>query len=353
MKINVQTKLSNYDIIIEKGIFSNLNKLIKENLNPQKVFVITDKNVWKIYGSIIDKAIEDIGIEYFIEIIKPGEESKCISTVEAIINQLAKKNIGKGDLIIAIGGGVVGDLSGFISSVYMRGIDFINVPTTLLSQVDSSIGGKTGVNLDFGKNLVGTFYQPKMVVIDTDFLESLSGRVYRDGMAEVIKYALIRDRKLFEILFKNDINSIKNEMESVIAMCCSIKRDVVQNDEFDKGERMILNFGHTLGHAIESYYSYNKYTHGEAVAIGMSRIVHILYKNNMIGYKIYENVISLIKKYGLPIYDENIENLDLLRHIYNDKKNMGEYLNVIVIEDIGNAKILKRSLDFFRGGDNI
>lgn len=350
MKINVQTKLSSYDIIIEKGIFSNLDKLIKERLNPQKVFVITDKNVWNEYGTKIEKTIEALSIEYCINIVDPGEESKSISSAESIINQLVKKNIGRGDLIIAIGGGVVGDLSGFVSSIYMRGIDFINIPTTLLSQVDSSVGGKTGVNLELGKNLVGTFYQPKLVVIDPDFLKSLNDRVFRDGMAEVIKYALIKDRELFEILSKNDIDSIQNDMETIIARCCNIKKNIVQNDEFDKGERMILNFGHTLGHAIESYYSYERYTHGEGVAIGMHRISELAVGQNLISKELFNSIHTLIEKYGLPVFDEKILDEDLLEFIKHDKKNIDGEIKIVLVNDIGESKIMDVEMDFFRGG---
>ncbi|SFE59588.1 3-dehydroquinate synthase [Peptostreptococcus sp. D1] len=350
MKINVQTKLSSYDIIIEKGIFLNLDKLIRDRLNPQKVFVITDKNVWNEYGTKIEKIIEALNIEYFINVVDPGEESKSISSAESIINQLVEKSIGRGDLIIAIGGGVVGDLSGFVSSIYMRGVDFINIPTTLLSQVDSSVGGKTGVNLELGKNLVGTFYQPKLVVIDPDFLKSLNDRVFRDGMAEVIKYALIKNRTLFEILANNDIDSIRNYIETVIAMCCNIKKNIIQNDEFDKGERMLLNFGHTLGHAIESYYSYEKYTHGEGVAIGMHRILELAVGQNMISKELLDSIDTVIKNYGLPVYDENILNEELLEFIKHDKKNIDGKIKIVLVDDIGKSKIMDVEMDFFRGG---
>ncbi|MGB4437815.1 MAG: 3-dehydroquinate synthase, partial [Sedimentibacter sp.] len=247
-----------------------------------------------------------------------------------------------GDLIIALGGGVVGDLAGFAASTYLRGIDYVQIPTTLLAQIDSSIGGKVAVNLEEGKNLIVSFYHPKIVLIDPSALNSLPDKFIKDGLGEAVKYGCINDRELFNIL--NEIKSKKElfeNIENIIFKCCSIKKQAVELDEKDKGIRMLLNFGHTLGHAIEKYYNYADYSHGEAISIGMYNITA---KSEELGYtkqgtadEIKNILTNLDINYKLP----NM-NMETIRNSVNlDKKNISGYINLILLKEIGNAYIEK------------
>ena len=237
---------------------------------------------------------------------------------------------------IALGGGVVGDISGFAASTFLRGIKFIQIPTTLLAQVDSSVGGKVAVNLDGGKNLVGSFYQPKAVLIDPDMLSTLSERIFNDGMAEVIKYALIWDKELFSELEKDTL-----DIEKIIYTCVDIKRQVVEEDEFDTGKRMILNFGHTYGHVVESAYNYETYTHGEGVAIGMARITERTEKMGITKVGTYDKIVSILKKYDLCFDDYSIDKETAANIMLRDKKSAGGSINYIVLKEIGTCDIMK------------
>ena len=275
MELIVDLKERSYPIIIEKGLIDKISEKVKNVYKGKKIFILTDENVNKYYGKKVVSALS----EYFdvkLVSLKAGEETKNFNTLPMVYNELLDFNLTRSDLIITLGGGVIGDLGGFVASSYLRGIDFIQVPTSLLAQVDSSVGGKVAVDLERGKNLVGSFYHPKAVLIDPEVLNTLDNRFFIDGMAEVIKYGCIKDKMFFEFLYEMENNSdVIDNMERVIHKCCDIKRIVVESDEKDKGERMLLNFGHTLGHAIEQYYNYTKYTHGEAVAIGMYEITKI------------------------------------------------------------------------------
>ncbi|EKY26424.1 putative 3-dehydroquinate synthase [Clostridium celatum DSM 1785] len=263
-----------------------------------------------------------------------------------VYNELLDFNLTRSDLIITLGGGVIGDLGGFVASSYLRGIDFIQVPTSLL-EVDSSVGGKVAVDLERGKNLVGSFYHPKAVLIDPEVLNTLDNRFFIDGMAEVIKYGCIKDKMFFEFLYEMENNSdVIDNMERVIHKCCDIKRIVVESDEKDKGERMLLNFGHTLGHAIEQYYNYTKYTHGEAVAIGMYEITKISEAKGLTVKGTAERIKEILIKYNLPYkMDVNIE--EILDTINLDKKKLGKSLNLIILKEIGNSEIYKTTTEFF------
>ena len=277
MKLNVDLPQNGYEIIIEKGILSNLAKEIKEVFNGNKIFVLTDKNVDKFYGDKVINELEAAGYDTKKLALEPGEETKAFFTLPKVYDELLNFKLTRSDLILTLGGGVIGDLGGFVASTYLRGVPFIQCPTTLLAQVDSSVGGKVGVDLDRGKNLVGSFYQPIKVIIDPNVLETLSDRVFNDGMAEVIKYGCIKDEEFFnKLLNYKDKEEVMNNIEYIIHNCCKIKKEVVEKDEKDTGERMLLNFGHTIGHAIEQYYKYSKYTHGEAVAIGMYEITKLV-----------------------------------------------------------------------------
>ena len=245
-------------------------------------------------------------------------------------------------MILTLGGGVIGDLGGFVASTFLRGVPFIQVPTTLLAQVDSSVGGKVAVDLDKGKNLVGSFYHPKKVIIDPEVLNSLSDRVFNDGMAEVIKYGCIKDKEFFNNLLQyENKEEVMNNIEYIIHNCCKIKKEVVEKDEKDTGERMLLNFGHTIGHAIEQYYNYNKYTHGEAVAIGMYEITKISEASFETEKGTADIIKNILIKYNLP-YKLDIDINEIKETISLDKKNIDNKLNLIFISKIGESKIVKR-----------
>ena len=247
-------------------------------------------------------------------------------------------------MILTLGGGVIGDLGGFIASTYLRGVAFIQVPTTLLAQVDSSVGGKVGVDLEKGKNLVGSFYHPKRVIIDPLVLNTLNDRVFNDGMSEVIKYGCIKDKEFFfNLLSYKDKEEVMKNIEYIIYNCCKIKKEVVENDEKDTGERMLLNFGHTIGHAIEQYYKYSRYTHGEAVAIGMYEITKISESLNESKEGTSKLIKDILIQYNLP-YNLDLKLEDIRETIALDKKNLNKKLNLIFISEIGKSKIVQRNL---------
>ncbi|MCE9654995.1 3-dehydroquinate synthase [Clostridium celatum] len=346
MELIVDLKERSYPIIIEKGLIDKISEKVKNVYKGKKIFILTDENVNKYYGKKVVSALS----EYFdvkLVSLKAGEETKNFNTLPMVYNELLDFNLTRSDLIITLGGGVIGDLGGFVASSYLRGIDFIQVPTSLLAQVDSSVGGKVAVDLERGKNLVGSFYHPKAVLIDPEVLNTLDNRFFIDGMAEVIKYGCIKDKMFFEFLYEMENNSdVIDNMERVIHKCCDIKRIVVESDEKDKGERMLLNFGHTLGHAIEQYYNYTKYTHGEAVAIGMYEITKISEAKGLTVKGTAERIKEILIKYNLPYkMDVNIE--EILDTINLDKKKLGKSLNLIILKEIGNSEIYKTTTEFF------
>ena len=254
--------MPNYDIFIEEDGLSHLAKHIKEVYQFDDLFVITDQNVFDLYNEKLIQAL--IGYKLSFVILPPGEKSKSLDTYHQAIQTLIEKGIKRNHLILAFGGGVIGDLAGFIASTLYRGISYIQIPTTLLAQVDSSIGGKVGIDLKEGKNLIGSFYDPKFVFIDPSFLKTLSKREYNNGLAEMIKAGLIGDKKLYSYLLEHDKVTVTEITEAI-----QVKRNVVLIDPYDKKERMYLNFGHTFGHAIEKKHKYETYLHGEAISYGM------------------------------------------------------------------------------------
>jgi len=342
MKLTVDLSHSSYDIIIQKGLLNYLSKEISEVFKGKKIFILTDKNVDKFYGDRVFKELSDFGYDTNKLVLEAGEETKSFFTLPKIYDELLNFKLTRSDLIITLGGGVIGDLGGFVASTYLRGIPFIQVPTTLLAQVDSSVGGKVGIDLDRGKNLVGSFYHPKKVIIDPEVLKSLSDRVFNDGMAEVIKYGCIKDKEFFDKLMKyKDKEEVMNNIEYIIHNCCKIKKEVVEKDEKDTGERMLLNFGHTIGHAIEKYYKYNKYTHGEAVAIGMYEITKISEASFETEKGTADIIKNILIKYNLP-YKLDIALNEIKETISLDKKNINNKLNLIFLNKVGESKIVQR-----------
>jgi len=342
--VSVELGERSYDIVIDRGILLNIGEAIKR-FAFSKVAVISNPTVFNIYGDIVTDSLKNVGFEPLHVIIPDGEEHKNYNQTYHILTMLLKNKLDRKSCLIALGGGVIGDITGFVASIYMRGIHFIQVPTNLLSQVDSSVGGKTGVNHELGKNMIGTFYQPKLVWIDIDTLKTLPKREILCGIAEIIKYGVIWNEGLFEFLEKNKDSILTLDTERlihIIRRSCEIKADVVSKDEREAGLRAILNYGHTIGHAVETETGYSKFLHGEAVAIGMhiearlSETIGILNKKDALRIK------ALIDIFGLPSELPADLNADrLISHMKLDKKVEAGEMRFILPEKIGRVRIQK------------
>lgn len=348
--LNVKSVRS-YDIYIERGIISRCGEIIKPLARGGKAMIVSDTNVFPIYGEVVKKSLESAGFEVCTHIFPAGEASKQLSTIAEIYNSLADNGFSRKDFIVALGGGVTGDMAGFAAATYQRGIDFVQIPTSLLSQVDSSVGSKTGVDIKQGKNLVGAFWSPSAVIIDPDTLNTLTPEFFADGMAEVIKYGCIKSLKLFEKLEQENAADI---IEEIIYDCVSIKRDVVERDEHEAGERMLLNFGHTLGHSIEKAYAYTGITHGQAVGVGMVLMTRASESAGITPSGTTERIEKLLQKYSLPTSDKTP--LDIMASgALGDKKASGDSINVVLLNTIGDSftKKLKKSelLSFISKGE--
>ncbi len=340
LKVNLPGR--EYDIKIENGILSQAGELIKEIINPCRVAVITDSNVGPLYAQRLLVSLTAAGFQPCLTTVPAGESSKSLEILSSLYDEILDEDITRSDLIIALGGGVVGDLTGFCASTLLRGIPFVQIPTTLLAQVDSSVGGKVAVNLPKGKNLVGTFYQPKLVLIDPSCLETLSDRTFCDGMAEVIKYGVILDLELFEkIESASSRQGIMGIIDDVIFRSCQLKKMVVEEDELDLGGRMILNFGHTFGHAIEKKYNFTDYTHGEAVAAGMVMAAEYGESIGITPVGTALRIRKLVSAFNLP-QDVMIDKQSLLDAVKVDKKGEGNIVSLVIPEKIGKV-ILKRT----------
>jgi 3-dehydroquinate synthase len=341
----VKVKLGgrSYDIVIGKDIISLIPRYIKKLDIGDSAYIITNSYVKNKYSKALVKALSKAGITSRIKSIPDTEKSKSISTLSAVINDLAKFDLKKRLFIIALGGGVVGDLSGLIASIYKRGIPYIQIPTTLLAQVDSSIGGKTAVDLREGKNLVGAFYQPRLVFSDSCLLKSLDSRQLRAGLAEVIKYGIIKDSRLFAYLekeYKNILGLKLEALEYAVSASSKIKAEIVSKDEREaKGIRTALNFGHTTAHAIEAASGFSKYNHGEAVALGMLIASDISLKLGLINNNLNSRIEALIKKYSLPVTIEGVSLKEIMKAIYRDKKFSGAKNKLVLISGLGRVKI--------------
>mgnify|MGYP001393643899 CR=1 FL=1 len=302
-KIKVNLKERSYDIIVGKGTLKDCPSL-KAAVSGRRCLVITDSNVGSLYGQPVLASLRKAGAEASMVSFKAGESSKNIDTYGKLLRQACRAGLDRSSVIVALGGGVVGDVAGFVAASYMRGISFVQIPTTLLAMVDSSVGGKTGFDLPEGKNLVGAFWQPSLVVIDTDTLGTLPKREVRCGLAEVVKYGVIMDEKFFSFLEKNmkSISSMDHKtFEKIISRCCELKAKVVCADEREtSGLRAILNYGHTFGHAVETVTGYGKYAHGEAVAIGMCMAATLSIACNKFPPESEARQKSLLEAVGLP-----------------------------------------------------
>lgn len=335
-----------YSLMIEKDLLGNIGQLLQEKYKGKKIAVVTDTNVDNLYGTVLIESLAAHGFKVTKIVIPAGEKSKSIPMLEYLYGEFLNFKISRSDLVIAFGGGVVGDLVGFAAATFLRGVPYIQIPTTLLAQIDSSIGGKVAVNLPTGKNLVGAFYHPEAVFIDPTLLGTLPIRVLRDGIAEVIKYSAISDSKLFASLSSyRDEQEFLEHIEFIIATCCKIKQDFVEEDEKDTGVRMLLNFGHTIGHGIENFFNYETYTHGEAVAIGMARITTSSEALGITAPGTAKALIELIEKYGLPTRATEYNHEALLHSITLDKKNSTNGLHIILLAAMGKPLLQKIKLD--------
>lgn len=329
-KLDINLKNSSYEIIVENNILDNLAPYIKEVYKNDKIFIITDDKVKGYYLDRVMKSLDnDFKLDYVV--VKNGEESKSLETFAYVCEELLKKGIRRNQLLIALGGGVIGDLTGFVASALYRGIPYVGIPTSLLSQMDSSIGGKTGIDFYGRKNILGAFKQPLMVIIDPTTHKTLDAKEFANGMGELIKHGAIGNKKLLDLLLdKPEID------ENIIIESLKVKKRVVELDEFDQGERMTLNFGHTFGHAIELKYGYK---HGEAVAIGMIMAIKLGIDLNITDSSILDTMKKILKLYNLPIVDYDYH--DYLEDIKGDKKNLAGTINFIFVPKLGESIIYK------------
>lgn len=345
MQLVVNLRENSYPIYIENGILSQAGTYIREIFQGKRIMIVSDDNVFPIYGERLVQALGEY--ECHTLVLPHGESTKSFQTLPGIYAAMLEAKISRSDLVIALGGGVMGDLVGFAASSYMRGVKLVQIPTSLLAQVDSSVGGKVAVDLPQGKNLVGAFYHPKMVLIDPKVLETLPKHFINDGMGEVIKYGCIKDEQLFEKLCShNSFEELKPELTEIIARCVDIKRIVVENDQFDFGERMLLNFGHTMAHTIEQHFHYERESHGEAVGIGMYQITKIAEEKGLTPVGCAKRIREVLEKYGLP-YECGVEMEELTGAIKLDKKNLNNHLNVVLLHEIGNSYWHPTDVSFF------
>ena len=333
-----------YDVRIGRGLLDDCGRQIAERVRCASTAVVADDTVYALYGERVCASLEAAGVRTVCYVFPHGEKSKNLLEYAKILNFLAENRVTRADALIALGGGVTGDLGGFAAATYLRGIPFVQLPTTLLAAVDSSVGGKTAVNLPAGKNLAGAFYQPELVLCDLDTLDSLPREIFLDGCAEVIKYAVLGSRELFALLA--DIPSGKG-LEEVTARCVEMKRDFVQSDELDRGARQMLNLGHTFGHAVEASSRFTL-SHGKSVAIGMAMILRAACSRGLCSAETRDAVIALLQRYGLPTECPYPADM-LLGALSADKKIFGTRLNLVVPTDIGACRLLPVGVDELSG----
>lgn len=339
-KILVNLKEKSYPIYIGSANLVSLPAKLKPLVRTKKVRAITNPTIWKLHGETVKQSLESDGFQVDLYEVPDGEEYKSLEMAGKLYQWLTEVGTLRGEPIIAFGGGVVGDLAGFVAATYMRGVPYVQVPTTLLAQVDSSVGGKVAVNLPAGKNLVGAFYQPKMVLIDIDTLKTLPAREFKEGLVEAIKCAFLEGEAFLSYMEKNLVSILKLELEpllEIIKESCSFKAKIVEEDERDlSGRRAILNYGHTIGHAIEALTSYREYRHGEAVAIGLVCAALIARQLGLIDDSLVERHVRLLRKASFSVTPpSNIAAKSLVEAILLDKKRQSQENLFVLLEDVG------------------
>lgn len=315
-----------YDIRIGRGLLPGLGQAVREMAGSAAVAVVTDENVWGRYREPFTGTLSGSGTGFEALVLPPGEANKTLSGLERVFAFFADTGLRRDGLVIAFGGGVIGDLAGFAAATYMRGVGYVQVPTTLLAQVDSSVGGKTAVNLPQGKNLAGAFYQPGLVLADTALLDTLPPRELRCGMAEVVKYGAIRSRELLA----------PGDLTETVAACCAVKAEIVERDERDTGERMLLNFGHTFGHAVEALGDFDRYSHGEAVAVGMVIAASVGEAMSLTRRGTADELRKIITANGLPVFCPYSAR-ELLSRMLLDKKSGSGGVSLVLLRELGDA----------------
>lgn len=332
--VNVDAS-KNYNIYIDRGLLSDAGEYIREAAGGNRALVVTDSNVDRFHSDKLMESLRRNGYETVKYVIPAGEESKNLQVLADILSFMAQNHFSRRDTAVALGGGVTGDITGFAAAVYMRGIKYVQIPTTVLAAVDSSVGGKTAVDLPEGKNLAGAFYQPSAVICDTAVFDTLPERDYNNGFAEVIKYGMIADDGVFDILERN--------IDEIIERCVEIKADVVNEDEFESGRRQILNFGHSIGHAYEKLSDFSM-LHGEAVACGMVKICRIAAAKGICAGSCTDRLEEALLKFGLPVKaDYSAE--DVAEMMKMDKKTSGDSINLVIPLEPGRVKIEKTPLE--------
>ncbi len=365
-RISVSLPGSKYDILIGSQMLSNLGDFLSKLKLPNRVIILCDSTASKLFAGVASHSLRSKGFKAEVLIIPSGERNKSLESAKKIYSKLIEMKVGRDTVILALGGGVTGDIAGFVSATYMRGTHFIQVPTTLLAQVDASIGGKTAVNLEEGKNIVGVFHQPSMVFCDVSTLITLPSKEIRNGLSEIIKYGVIKDAALFALLEKQvlelktpkltdtkDFKKLLDVWEKIIHSSASIKAKVVMIDEKEtKGQRMILNFGHTIGHAIEALSDYKGVSHGEAVAIGMAAAAKIAVKMKIASKNTEERILRLIKAVNLSCGVDGLHSDDIIAKLILDKKVRDKKIIFVLPKSIGSVvirndvpvKVLKETL---------
>ena len=324
-----------YKVHIQRGLLDSVGNEIRRICRADNAVVVSGPNVWKHYGERVCTSLRKAGLNVYVFLTEAGETSKSIETYGRLVQFLSTRQVTRSDVLVALGGGVTGDLTGFAAATYLRGIDYIQVPTTLLAMVDSSIGGKTALNLQTGKNQVGAFYQPAAVLCDPETLRTLPEEEYRGGTAEVLKYGVLGNEHFFEELVQTPV---REQEEHVIETCVKMKRNVIARDEYDRGDRRLLNFGHTFGHAIEACSGFS-ILHGLAVATGMAMITRASAAKGICDMRTEERLISALRQYGLPT-ETHYPCEQLSASAGGDKKRLGGTLSLVVPVQIGNCRIL-------------
>jgi len=348
-KINVCTAQRGYEVLIGRGLLKEAGRLSGDGAG-KKAAIVTDSKVGPLYAEPLDTALRDAGWAPCLFVFRQGERSKNMNTLGRLLEFLAANRLTRTDTVFALGGGVTGDLAGFAASVYLRGIPCVQLPTTLLAAIDSSIGGKTAVNLRAGKNLAGTFWQPERVICDCDTFRTLGADTLADGLAEAVKYAVIRDRELYDILMRGDFLA---DAERCVARCAAIKADIVSRDERDSGERLLLNFGHTAGHAIEKASGFS-IPHGRAVAIGMAVAARAADRLGLSAGNCAGPLVEALEKYGLP-HKSPYDAETMARIALTDKKRSGANIRLALPRTIGESFLYELPVEnlaaFFRAGE--
>ncbi len=343
-RVRVNLGPNSYDILIGYDILDELGLRIKEFNLSTKALLVTNPMVYNLYGDRVVRSLRNAGFEVKVARVNDGEDYKSLESASQLYDQALQAGLDRKSPIIALGGGVIGDLAGFVASTYMRGVPFIQVPTTLLAQVDSSVGGKVAVNHPRGKNIIGAFYQPKLVLSDIATLKSLPIRELRTGLAEIIKYGVIWDKEFFFFLEENLQPILVQEPEAmakIVEVSSRIKAEVVEQDETEQNIRAILNFGHTLGHVVETLTEYKEYRHGEAVALGMIAAAKMAVNLGLLPQGESFRIATLIRNAGLPTDFPDFKRADIINTLYHDKKTVGNSLTFILPDSIGRVGIVK------------